>query len=52
MGRRATVTGVGRALRLDRDALFDVLADHDDLLQHAFSVALDPVHDASDGGDR
>jgi HEAT repeat protein len=52
LGRRATVTGVGRALRLDRDALFDVLADHDDLLQHAFSVALDPVHDASDGGDR
>jgi len=38
--RRATVTGGGRALRISRDALFDVLADHGDLLQSVFSGVL------------
>jgi len=34
---RATVTKEGRALRLDRDELFSVLADHIDLMQGLFS---------------
>ena len=34
---RATVTKEGRALRLDRDELFSVLADHVDLMQGLFS---------------
>jgi len=37
---RATVTRDGRALRLDRDELFAVLADHVDLMQGLFSGAL------------
>jgi HEAT repeat protein/CRP-like cAMP-binding protein len=40
LGRRATVTGAGQALRLDHDELFDVLADHIDLLQGLFSGLL------------
>jgi ATP:ADP antiporter, AAA family len=36
-GWRATVTKEGRALRLDRDELFSVLADHVDLMQGLFS---------------
>jgi len=39
-GCRATVITAGRALRLDRDALFVVLADHVELLQTLFSGAL------------
>ena len=35
-GRRAVVENDGRALRLDSDELFDVLADHGDLLQGVF----------------
>jgi ATP/ADP translocase/CRP-like cAMP-binding protein/HEAT repeat protein len=35
-----TVTAAGTALRLDRDELFDVLADHTDLLQGIFSALL------------
>ena len=35
-GRRAVVARGGRALRLDQDELFDVLADHGDLLQGVF----------------
>ncbi len=35
-GRRAVVEHDGRALRLDSDELFDVLADHGDLLQGVF----------------
>jgi CRP-like cAMP-binding protein len=34
---RAMVTREGRALRLDHEDLFDVLADHTDLLQDVFS---------------
>jgi HEAT repeat protein len=37
---RATVTREGHALRLDHDELFDVLADHTDLLQGVFSGIL------------
>jgi CRP-like cAMP-binding protein/HEAT repeat protein len=37
---RATVTRDGRALRLDRDEFFGVLADHMDLLQGVFSGVL------------
>ena len=37
---RATVTRDGHALRLDHDKLFDVLADHTDLLQGVFSGIL------------
>ena len=40
LGRRATVTADGQALRLDHDELFDVLADHIDLLQGLFSGLL------------
>jgi HEAT repeat protein/CRP-like cAMP-binding protein len=40
LGRRATVTREGQAVRLDRDELFDVLADHIDLLQGLFSGLL------------
>ena len=40
LGRRATVTEAGQALRLDHDELFDVLADHIDLLQGLFSGLL------------
>jgi ATP:ADP antiporter, AAA family len=39
-GWRATVTRDGRALRLDRDELFAVLADHVDLMQGLFSGVL------------
>ena len=34
---RATVTRAGHALRLDHEELFEVLADHIDLLQGLFS---------------
>ena len=40
LGRRATVTCDGQALRLEREELFDVLADHIDLLQGLFSGVL------------
>jgi hypothetical protein len=40
LGRRATVTREGQAVRLDHDELFDVLADHIDLLQSLFSGLL------------
>ena len=40
LGRRAMVTRDGHALRLDHDELFDVLADHIDLLQGVFSALL------------
>jgi hypothetical protein len=43
--RRAVVTGAGQALRISRDALFDVLADHGDLLQSVFSGVLGPGRD-------
>jgi len=39
-GWRAAVTKDGRALRLDRDELFSVLADHVDLMQGLFSGVL------------
>ena len=39
-GRRATVTREGQALRVDRDELFDVLADSIDLLQGLFGELL------------
>ncbi|HKH71185.1 MAG TPA: HEAT repeat domain-containing protein [Vicinamibacterales bacterium] len=39
-GWRATVTKDGRALRLERDELFSVLADHVDLMQGLFSGVL------------
>jgi CRP-like cAMP-binding protein len=39
-GRRATVTRQGHALRVDRDELFDVLADSIDLLQGLFGELL------------
>jgi hypothetical protein len=37
LGWRATVTKEGRALRLDRDELYSVLADHVDLMQGLFA---------------
>ena len=40
LGRRAVVTRDGLALRLDHDELFEVLADHIDLLQGVFSALL------------
>ena len=40
LGRRATVTREGQAVRLDHDELFEVLADHIDLLQGLFSGLL------------
>jgi CRP-like cAMP-binding protein len=40
LGRRSTVTHSGRALRIERDDLFDVLTDHVDLLQGLFSGVL------------
>ena len=39
-GWRATVSKDGRALRLERDELFSVLADHVDLMQGLFSGVL------------
>jgi AAA family ATP:ADP antiporter len=39
-GWRATVSKDGRALRLDREELFSVLADHVDLMQGLFSGVL------------
>jgi CRP-like cAMP-binding protein len=39
-GWRATVSRDGRAIRLDRDELFSVLADHVDLMQGLFSGVL------------
>jgi CRP-like cAMP-binding protein len=36
LGRRAVVEQDGRALRLDPDDLFEVLADHGELLQGVF----------------
>ena len=39
-GWRATVTRDGQALRLDRDELFAVLADHVDLMQGLFCGVL------------
>ena len=35
-----TVTAAGMALRLDRDELFELLADHTDLLQGIFSALM------------
>ncbi len=40
LGRRVTVIETGQALRIERDELFDVLADHVDLLQGLFSGVL------------
>jgi hypothetical protein len=40
VGRRATVTRAGQALRLEHEELFEVLADHIDLLQSLFSGLL------------
>ena len=40
LGRRAMVTREGQAVGLDHDELFDVLADHIDLLQGLFSGLL------------
>jgi AAA family ATP:ADP antiporter len=40
LGRRAAATRDGYALRLDREELFDVLADHADLVQGLFSGLL------------
>jgi CRP-like cAMP-binding protein len=37
---RAVATANGQALRLDRDDLFAVMADHVDLMQNLFRVAL------------
>jgi CRP-like cAMP-binding protein len=48
VGRRATVTRAGRALRLDHEELFDVLGDHIDLLQSLFSGLL--TRSQSDAG--
>jgi AAA family ATP:ADP antiporter len=39
-GWRAVATSNGRALRLDRDDLFAVMADHVDLMQNLFTEAL------------
>jgi hypothetical protein len=39
-GWRATVTRDGRAIRVDRDELFSVLADHVDLMQGLFCGVL------------
>jgi CRP-like cAMP-binding protein len=39
-GTRATVSAPGRALRLERDAVFAVLAEHVDLMQGLFSGVL------------
>jgi CRP-like cAMP-binding protein len=39
-GWRAVVTGNGRALRLDRDDLFGVMADNVDLMQSLFTEVL------------
>ena len=41
--RRVTVTREGHALKVDRDALYGVLADHIDLLQGVFSGVLGAV---------
>ena len=41
LGRRATVTQGGYGLRIDHDELYEVLADHIDLLQGLFSGMLD-----------
>ena len=46
--QRAVVTRPGRALRVDRDDLFDVLTDHVDLLQGLFGAMWDRRR-ASDG---
>ena len=37
---RAVATAAGRALRIDRDDLFGVMADHVDLMQNLFTEAL------------
>jgi hypothetical protein len=39
-GLRATVTAPGAVLRIEREDLFDQLADHVDLLQGIFSALL------------
>jgi hypothetical protein len=44
LGYRATVTAEGQALRLEHNELFDVLADHIDLLQGLFSGLLQAKH--------
>jgi CRP-like cAMP-binding protein len=51
LGQRIVVTHEGRALRLDRDPLFDVLADHVDLLQSLFNAVRNATssEDASAG---
>jgi CRP-like cAMP-binding protein len=40
LGRRATVSRTGHALRIDRSELFEVFEDHVDLLQGIFSALL------------
>jgi hypothetical protein len=39
-GWKAVVSAEGRVLRLDRDDLFGVMADHVDLMQNLFIEAL------------
>ena len=48
-GCRATVVSDGHALRLDRDALFEVLADHIGLLQGVFSGVLNTKRAQGEG---
>jgi ATP:ADP antiporter, AAA family len=53
LGRRAVVTREGQALRVDREDLFDVLADNIDLLQGLFAGLLRPSpveHEVRDRG--
>jgi ATP:ADP antiporter, AAA family len=52
LGRRATVTRQGQALRVDREELLDVLADNIDLLQGLFSGLLRPSVVERDTPDR
>ena len=47
LGRRATVTQGGYGLRIDHDELYEVLADHIDLLQGLFSGMLDAKESAA-----
>ena len=52
LGWRATVTRGGHALRLDHQELFEVLADHIDLLQGLFSGLLSASQPDGSGDDR
>jgi CRP-like cAMP-binding protein len=50
LSRRATVVGAGQALSFERSDLFDVMADHTDLLQGLFSGALNAHRAETDVG--